>query len=106
MDEQVSIFDAFAAFSDVVEPAAPAGELKGVQFLDMVQVKKDGDDPLVIFQERLRRFFGKESVLQGSRLWIPWGGHWTFCIAKQPEEPAELERGIRYIYRGVYEATA
>lgn len=104
MDGQSSIFDAFEAFSYEGCPEPPAGELKGVQFLDMVQVKKDGDDPLDLFQERLRRFFGKESVRQGSLLWIPWGGHWTYCIAKLPDDQTDLERGIRHIYRAVYEA--
>ena len=104
MDEQVSMFDAFEAFSCEREPGPPVGELKSVQFLDIVQIKKDTDNPLIIFQERLRRFFGKESVLKGGELWIPWAGHWTFCIAKKPDDPVERDRGIRYIYRGVYEA--
>ena len=62
MDEHVSlIFDAFEAFTAEGEPKSLEGKLKGLQFLDIVQVKAD-EDPLVVFQERLKRFFGKEDI--------------------------------------------
>lgn len=103
MDEQVSIFDAFEALSAPTPPPDVPGKVKGFQFLDSVQVKAD-EDPLVAFQERLRRYFGKGSVLQDGKLWIPWARRWTFCVAKTPPDKAEADRGIRHIYRAVYEA--
>ena len=104
MDEQVSMFDAFEALSVGGVPKEPEGPLKKFVLLDRVQVKKDGDDPLVLFQERLRRFFGKESNLKDGMLWIQWAGHWTVCCAHPSALDSERKRGIWYIYRAVYEA--
>lgn len=101
MDEQTSLFD------EPEDPVPTRGKVTGARLLDQVQVKSEGDDPLYIFRERLRTFFGKDGILQGSRLWITWAGSWTYCIAVRPEDPDEQERGIFYIYRAVYEeATA
>ena len=75
----------------------------GFQLLDRVQVKNDREDPLVVFLDRLRRFFGKDGTIMESCLYIPWARGLTCCIARRPEDPDELARGIVYIYRGVHE---
>ncbi len=100
MDEQISLFD------EAPDHVPTRGRVTGAQFLDKVQIKTDGDDPLYLFRERLRQFFGKDGILQGSRLWIRWAAGWTYCFAAQSEDEAERARGIYYIYRAVYEETA
>lgn len=100
MDEQISLFGV------PEDPVPTKGWVTGTQLLDIVQIKMDGDDPLYIFRERLRAFFGKDGILQGSRLWISWAGGWTYCTAVRPENPDEQARGIVYIYRAVYEEAA
>lgn len=97
MNEQTSLFD------EAPDPVPTRGRVTGARLLDRVQVKIDGDDPLYIYRERLRTFFGKDGILQGDRLWITWAGSWTYCLAVQPEDQEERERGIVYIYRAIYE---
>ena len=97
MSEQTSLFD------EAPDPVPTKGRVTGARLLDRVQVICEGDDPLYIYRERLRTFFGKDGVLQGDRLWITWAGSWTYCIAVQSEDQEERERGIVYIYRAVYE---
>ena len=106
MDEQVSIFDAFEAFSAGGVPEEQEGKFKGFVFLDRVQVKKSADDPLSVFQERLQHFFGKESTRQGDFLKIPWAGSYTLCCAYPAALDSERKRGIWYIYCGVYGPSA
>lgn len=116
MDSQLSMFDSPPTYCkfEIEAPktrmvtkmplyelpvALPAEEFKGFEFLDKIQVRKDGDDPLLVFRDRLWSFFKKPGVISGNRLYIPWGKDWTFCIAKQPEDQSERARRIMYIYR-------
>lgn len=86
MDEQLSLFEEGPRREDGPRydppPGAPAGPPTDFRYLDRVQLRGKDDDPIQRFQERLVRFFHKEPLLYGGRLWFRWGEGWTFCEAR------------------------
>lgn len=90
-------------WAGLLSDALPEGKATAFLMMDVVQKKNADDDPLDLFRERLRLFFGKKSLKVKDRLWFEWAGRWTFCVAKEPEDPGERARGVMHIYRAVYE---
>lgn len=107
MNNQYSMFDAAAHAQEVPRTldTSPdgdrAGEPKGFSMIDRVRVKA-GEDPIETYRVRLSRFFQKDAVYHGGRLWFMLGRKWTFCEAREPEDEALRKAGYFNIMRAVF----
>lgn len=106
MRDQYSMFDTAAHAQDAKSlDTSPdgerAGEPKSFSMIDRVRIKV-GDDPIETYRARLSRFFQKDAVYHGGRLWFKLGPKWTFCVAKEPEDEALRKAGYINILRAVF----